>query len=66
MVWFRLTREGGKAVFTGYEIDNDSGIGTQVMATDINGDKRPDVVVGNKKGVFVHIQSPVTQASSAK
>lgn len=64
LVWFRLTRENGKATFTGYEIDNDSGIGTQVMATDINGDKRPDVVVGNKKGVFVHIQSPVTQTSS--
>jgi hypothetical protein len=41
--------------FVPYLIDNDSGIGTQVVAGDINGDKLPDVVVGNKKGTFVHI-----------
>lgn len=64
LVWFRLTRENGKPDFTAFEIDNNSGIGTQVMATDINGDKRPDVVVGNKRGVFVHIQQTVPQTSS--
>jgi len=37
-------------------IDNDSGVGTQVVATDINGDGLPDIVVGNKKGTFVHLQ----------
>jgi hypothetical protein len=52
--WFELKREGGKATWTPHFIDGDSGIGTQVMATDVNGDKRLDVVVGNKKGVFVH------------
>jgi hypothetical protein len=36
-------------------IDNDSGIGTQVVAGDINGDKLPDIVVGNKKGTFVFL-----------
>jgi hypothetical protein len=25
--------------------------------TDIDGDKRPDIVVGNKKGAFVHLQA---------
>ena len=25
---------------------------------DINGDKWPDIVVGNKKGAFVHLQTP--------
>jgi len=64
LVWFRLTRENGKPTFTAYEIDNNSGIGTQVMATDINGDKRPDVVVGNKKGVFVHIQQRAAETTS--
>ena len=38
-----------------YLIDNDSGVGTQVVAGDVNGDKLPDVVVGNKKGAFVHL-----------
>lgn len=37
-------------------IDTDSGIGTQFVVQDVNGDKRPDVVVSNKKGVFVFTQ----------
>jgi hypothetical protein len=55
--WFKLSRKDGQATFTAYEIDNDSGVGTQVMAVDLNGDKKPDVVVGNKKGTFVHLQT---------
>ena len=35
---------------------DDSGIGCQVMAADINKDGKPDVIVGNKKGCFVHLQ----------
>ena len=52
--WFELKREGGKAKYIPHFIDGDSGVGTQVMATDVNGDGKIDVVVGNKKGVFVH------------
>lgn len=56
LYWFKLVRGKDKAVeFIPYLIDDDSGIGTQVMAGDINGDKLPDVVVGNKKGTFVHL-----------
>ena len=54
--WFRLTRTAGKGVdWVPQRIDDDSGIGTQVLAADVNGDKLPDVIVGNKKGTFVHI-----------
>lgn len=52
--WFELKREGGKAKFIPHIIDDNSGVGTQVMAADVNGDGKLDVVVGNKKGVFVH------------
>jgi len=52
--WFELKREGGKAKFLPHIIDDSSGVGTQVMATDVNGDGKLDVVVGNKRGVFVH------------
>jgi hypothetical protein len=54
--WFELKREGGKASFVGHQIDDNSGVGTQVMAGDINGDKKPDVVVGNKRGGFVFLR----------
>jgi hypothetical protein len=57
LYWFKLTRNGGNVEYIPYQIDNDSGIGTQVVSADVNGDKRPDIVVGNKKGTFVFIQS---------
>jgi hypothetical protein len=54
--WFKLTRNKDKSVdFVPFQIDNNSGIGTQVVAHDFNSDKQPDIVVGNKKGTFVHV-----------
>jgi hypothetical protein len=52
--WFELKREGGKAKYIPHIIDDNSGVGTQVMAVDVSGDGKIDVVVGNKRGVFVH------------
>src|SRR5688572_18232972 len=64
--WFELKRGGaaGKAEFIPHLIDDDSGVGVQVVACDLNGDKLGDVVVGNKKGQFVLIQQPVGTASA--
>lgn len=54
LYWFKTVRKGaGNVDFVPYLIDNDSGIGTQVMAGKIDKDEYPDIVVGNKKGVFV-------------
>lgn len=36
-------------------IDSESAVGTQVVAADLNGDRLPDVIVGNKRGTFVHL-----------
>jgi FG-GAP-like repeat len=56
LYWFKLTRGPNKSVdFVPTLIDDASGVGTQVVATDINGDALPDIVVGNKRGTFVHI-----------
>lgn len=63
--WFQLVRHADKTVdFIPHLIDSDSGIGTQVLAADVTGDKLPDIIVGNKKGTFVHHHEtkPVTKA----
>jgi len=58
LYWFRLERREEGVRFVPHLIDEDSGVGTQVVAGDVNGDGRIDVVVGNKQGTFVHLQSP--------
>ena len=59
LLWFELQRSGnGKVTFVPHLIDDDSGVGTQVTTGDLNGDGRPDVIVANKKGIFVHLSEP--------
>jgi len=55
--WFELRRANGQVSFIPHLIDNDSGVGTQVAVTDLNEDKRPDVIVANKKGIYLHLNS---------
>ena len=57
LYYFRTVRgEGGAVTFEPVEMHALSGVGTQVHAKDINGDGKPDVVVGNKLGTFVTLQ----------
>ncbi len=52
--WFEAKKSSdGLIRFVEHEIDDDSGIGTQFVVADINGDKLLDVVTANKKGVFL-------------
>jgi hypothetical protein len=52
--WFEAsTNEKGKTTFTPREIDDQSGIGTQFVVADFNGDGLLDIVSANKKGVFI-------------
>ena len=51
LLWFESTP--GKAPYwIEHEIDNDSGSGLNIVATDMNNDGRIDIVIANKKGVF--------------
>ena len=39
-----------------HKIDDQSGVGAQFLTEDFNGDGKIDVVVSNRKGVFLFIQ----------
>jgi hypothetical protein len=57
LYWFKLVRHADHtAEFVPHLIDTNSGVGTQVVVGDVNGDGLPDIVVGNKKGTFVFLQ----------
>jgi hypothetical protein len=62
LYWFEASSGAdGKITFTPREIDDQSGIGTQFVVTDFNGDGLLDIVTANKKGVFL-----VEQVASGK
>jgi FG-GAP-like repeat len=64
LYWWQLVRNADKSVdWVPHLIDDASGTGTQVVAKDINGDGKPEIVVGNKHGVFVfrHVTQTVSK-----
>jgi hypothetical protein len=65
LYWFKLVRSGkGQADFVPQLIDVDSGVGTQVVAGNISQKTFPDIVVGNKKGVFLFQHKTAKSISS--
>jgi len=56
LYWFELKRHHHQAQFIPHLIDSDSGVGTQITVGDLNGDKRPDIISSNKKGLSIFIQ----------
>ena len=62
--WLETRRDGkGGATFVSHLLDDDSGVGTQVAAAELNGDGRPDVITANKKGIFLHLTQPGRSAA---
>ena len=53
--WFQLQREAGQVRYVPHLIDDDSGVGVQIAATDVNGDSAPDVLTASKLGTFVFL-----------
>ncbi len=63
LVWFETQRSAGRVHFIPHVIDNSSGVGTQVMIADVNGDKLLDIVSGNKRGAYAFLQKPQDSSS---
>lgn len=50
--WFELA-PGKKPYWKEHLIDDDSGVGINLVAKDINGDGYADIIVANKRGIFI-------------
>lgn len=55
LYWFEYV-PGKEPKWIAHQIDDNSGVGLNVVAEDINGDGLTDVVIANKKGIFVFEQ----------
>jgi hypothetical protein len=54
LYWYELTRDGqNNPVWIRHLIDDQSGVGLQVVVQDIIGDNKKDILIANKKGVIL-------------
>jgi hypothetical protein len=57
LYWFEMkASKDGKVEFDPRLIDDQSGVGTQFVTDDFDGDGRTDIIVSNRKGVFLFLQ----------
>ncbi len=65
LYWFELQRNDAKIEWVPHLIDDDSGVGTDFAAGDLNGDGVPDMVIGNKKGTSISLSKIVNKVGVA-
>ncbi len=54
LYWYEMRRDRQqRPSWVPHLIDNNSGVGLQVVVEDITGDQKSDIVIANKKGVFL-------------
>ncbi len=63
--WFQCVRGLEGVRFVPHMIDDNSGVGVDVLVTDLNGDKKFDVVSANKKGLSVHLRTDGGESATA-
>lgn len=64
LYWFRNVKTEDGIDFVPHFVHDDSGVGVEITAADLNGDGRPDIISGNKKGLTIHIQKGDAKASA--
>lgn len=55
--YFTMARANGQVTFTKHIIDDDSGVGMNIVVADMFGRGKQDIVISNKKGVFLFKQN---------
>ncbi len=63
--WFRLERTEDGVRFRPYRIDDNSGVGLQIAATDVNADGRLDVLTASKLGTSLFLAKPQDHAADS-
>jgi hypothetical protein len=58
LYWFGLRRQAGVIRYEPHQIDDASGIGTQIAVADATRDGLPDIAVTTKKGAFLFVAEP--------
>lgn len=58
--WFKLQRTATGIDWIPFQVKGASGVGTQVVAGDVNGDMLDDIVVGNKYGTHIYVHEKKT------
>jgi len=53
--WWELKRGAGGATFTPHKVEGNIGAGCQIKVGDVNGDGKPDIVVGGRRGTYVFL-----------
>ena len=57
LYWFEMQRDdSGMPKWIPHQIDDNSGVGLQVLVEDLNGDGKLDIISSNKKGVHCFLQ----------
>lgn len=56
VVYYKIIRESGTVTFQQSVIDDESGVGVAFDVADFDGDGRLDIVIANKRGLFVFRQ----------